>query len=49
MTSGCGALHVFVDGESDYDNVYPEAIIGNRTMLVEPRKIRAAIDSRDAP
>ena len=40
------ALHVFVDDDTDED-VYAEAIVGNRTMLVEPRKIRAAIDSSD--
>ena len=41
-----GALHVFVDDDTDED-VYAEAIVGNRTMLVEPRKIRAAVDSTD--
>lgn len=41
-----GALHVFVDDNTNED-VYAEAIVGNRTMLVEPRKIRAAVDSRD--
>ncbi|WP_336001192.1 hypothetical protein [Halorientalis halophila] len=40
-----GALHVFVDDDSSED-VYAEAVVGNRTMLVEPRKIRAAVDSR---
>ena len=42
-----GALHVAVDDDSDYDDVYAEAVVGNRTMLVEPRKIKAAVDTRD--
>ncbi len=38
------ALHVFVDDDSDYDDVQAQAIVGNRQMLVEPRKIRATQD-----
>ncbi len=38
------ALHVFVDDDSDYDDVQAQAVVGNRQMLVEPRKIRAEQD-----
>jgi len=40
-----GALHVFTD--DDADDVQAQAIVGNRTMFVEPRKIRSQIDSDD--
>lgn len=38
------ALHVFVDDDSNYDDVQAQAIVGNRQMFVEPRKIRADQD-----
>ena len=38
------ALHVFVDDDSDYDDVQAQAIVGNRQLFVEPRKIRAEQD-----
>lgn len=43
-----GALHVFVD-DVDPDDVYAEAVVGNRTMLLEPMKIKHAVDSSDGP
>ena len=43
-----GALHCFVDPDDDTD-VYAKAIVGNRTMLVEPTKIKARVNSRDEP
>jgi len=41
-----GALHVFVDPDEDAD-VTAKAIVGNRTMLVEPTKIKARVSNRD--
>jgi len=41
-----GALHVFVDPDEDAD-VTAKAIVGNRTMLVEPTKIKARVGNRD--
>ncbi|MDS0283274.1 hypothetical protein [Haloarcula onubensis] len=41
-----GALHVFVDPDDDAD-VTAKAIVGNRTMLVEPTKIKARVSGRD--
>ncbi|MFB6139415.1 MAG: hypothetical protein ABEJ26_03160 [Halosimplex sp.] len=43
-----GALHVFVDPDDDAD-VYAKAIVGNRTMLCSPTKIKARVSSRDDP
>ena len=43
-----GALHVFVDPDDDAD-VTAKAIVGNRTMLVDPVKIKARVDTRDEP
>lgn len=43
-----GALHCFVDPDDDAD-AYAKAIVGNRTMLVEPTKIKARVSSRDEP
>lgn len=36
------ALHVFVEDDTD-DDVHAEAVVGNRTMLLEPMKIRHEI------
>lgn len=41
-----GALHVFIDPDDDAEAT-AKAIVGNRTMLVEPTKIKARVSSRD--
>ena len=43
-----GALHCFVDPDDD-GSAYAKAIVGNRTMLVSPTKIKARVSSRDEP
>lgn len=42
-----GALHCFIDPDDDAE-AKAKAIVGNRTMLVEPTKIKARVSSRDS-
>lgn len=41
-----GALHVFVDSDSDA-SVEAQAIVGNRTMFVDPIKTKARVSRLD--
>lgn len=43
-----GALVVFV-GPDDDEDVEAQAVVGSRTMIAQPVKIKAAISSRDEP